>query len=130
MERAGIPERYKKYELEEDIPEALSVGRDRFRQVMSSLGAIYTADELSGTNWTRPPLFYSLFCAIAHARFGLTQSTGGREPLSPARPALGADSVARWRGVLDEISARFDLYTEDENEAPADYLRFITNWAR
>ena len=116
----NIEKFYKKYETSEEVPDELRLARDNFRSVMANLGAIYPSSELGNTNWARPHLFYSLFSVAAHALFGV-------QGLADApRPTLSHTTQGRWRSALDEISAQYDLYTEDGvTDVPRDYAKFI-----
>lgn len=115
---------YKKYETLDGIPDDILSSRDLFSEAMMYIGAIYKAEELENTNWTRQHWFYTLFTCVAHALRPL-------EGLENApRPALSAAAVAQWRASLDEISAKYDEYTEeDAEEVPQAFQRFI-NFAR
>ena len=88
---------------------------------MSYIGAIYPAEELSGTNWSRIHLFYTLFTSIGHLLYGLA----GLE--KAPRRKLTQDRVGRIRVCLDEISAVYDKIAADlDNLAhPKDYKSFI-----
>jgi hypothetical protein len=111
---------YRKYETSEEVPKQLEVARANFRSVMAQVGAIYPSVELGNTNWARPHLFYSLFSVVSHALFGV----GGLS--DQPRPRLEKLNQGHWRSALDEISARYDSYTEEgATEVPADYARFI-----
>lgn len=117
----GIESYYKKYEEEEGpIPEACS----KFDNIMSHIGSIYPAEDLKGTNWNRTQLFYTLFTSVGHSLYGL-------EGLDDApRPNLSTKNAGKARIVLDEISLKYDEYTEEKDaEIPSDYKEFI-NYSR
>jgi len=117
----GIESYYKKYEDEEG---PLKRAKEQFDLTMSFIGAIYPSQELANTNWRRPHLFYSLFTAIAHNLFTLT----GLEEASRIRITLSR--TGKVRIILDEISLKYDEYTEDsESEIPKNYKDFI-NFSR
>ncbi|BDC49806.1 hypothetical protein F183_A21220 [Bryobacterales bacterium F-183] len=116
----NIEKFYRKYETAEDVPEELRLAKEHFHQVMAHIGGIYKADDLKNTNWCRPHLFYSMFATVAHSLFGV-----GQLP-AELRPSLNDARRGHWRGVLDEVSAQYDMYTDEGVEdVPADYLRFI-----
>jgi hypothetical protein len=116
----NIEKFYRKYETGEDVPDELRDARDEFHTVMAHIGGIYKAEELRNTNWSRPNLFYSLFCVVGHALCGV-----GNLPENQ-RPALDEHKKGHWRSVLDEISAQYDLYTaENVKDVPADYAHFL-----
>ena len=110
---------YKKYEKAEEIPPDLDAARSCFNETMKFVGAIYPSDEIKNTNWSRIHWFYSLFTTVAHA-------VGGIPKLEAKRPSINAKNVFEWRAILDEISAQYDLYTDDEApEAPKEFETFI-----
>lgn len=116
----NIEKFYRKYETAEDVPDELRAAKENFHKVMSYIGGMYPAEELKNTNWARPHLFYSVFCAVAHALLGV----GGLP--TEMRPGLDEAKKSHWRIVLDEISAQYDLYTaENAGDVPQDYARFI-----
>ena len=46
------------------------------------------------------------------------------------RPVLNEGRIVAWRGVLDELSARYTLYTEEAaDNVPVRFARFI-NYAQ
>jgi hypothetical protein len=114
---------YRKYEEQFDAYDEIYA---KFDDCMGVIQEVYTAKELSQTNWSRIHLFYTLFTAIAHARFGL-------KGLTADRPALNAADTSKLRIVLDDISASFDRYTETkgaEEDAPQDFREFINRARR
>lgn len=117
----GIESYYKKYEDDEgDLENA----RKKFDKIMTYIGSIYPAEELKGTNWKRPQLFYTLFTTIGHSLFGLN----GLE--ETPRPNITEKNIGKARIALDEISLKYDEYTDDKDaEVPTDYKEFI-NYSR
>ena len=117
----GIETYYKRYEEEEG---ALPKAREMFDKIMSFVGAIYPPEEIKGTNWKRTQLFYTLFTSIGHCLYGLK----GLE--DAPRPKLTEKLIGKIRIVFDEISLKYDEYTEDKDaEIPSDYKEFI-NYSR
>lgn len=120
----NIERYYKKYENNETIPEDIAAAINLYNSTMRFIGAIYPPKELKSTNWSRPHWFYTLFTCIAHSQReiqGLAESP---------QPELRADTTRHWRGELDELSALYDHYTEDNDEdVPAAFARFI-NYAQ
>lgn len=117
----GIENYYKKFEEEEgDLPRVCN----EFDAIMSYIGAIYPAKELGNTNWRRPQLFYTLFTSIGHCLFGIS----GLD--NTLRSLITTKQTGKIRIVLDEISVKYDEYTEENNNnIPKDYLDFI-NYSR
>lgn len=115
----NIEQFYRAYEEEfENIDEM----ETRFDAIMSFIGAIYPAPELATTNWARVHLFYTLFTVIGHAMYGL----GGLK--NTPRPEINAKNVKQIRVVLDDISSKYDYYTEEkiaDEKVPRDWADFI-----
>ncbi len=117
----NIEKYYRKYEnIGEELPPELISAREHFHGTMSQLGSIYKADEICNVNWSRIHWFYTLFTAVAHSLYGLK----GLE--DAPRPTLDASRTTQWRIALDDISAMYDQFTQDEDDAiPHDFARFI-----
>jgi hypothetical protein len=114
----GIETYYKKYEEEENgLPEA----EEKFDTIMSYIGEIYPSEEIKNTNWKRVQLFYTLFTSIGHSLYGL----GGLDEVD--KPNINKKNIGRVRVVLDEISSKYDEYTEEKDAfVPVDYKEFIS----
>lgn len=120
----NIERYYRDYEALEAIPQNVADAIARYRTTMQFIGAIYPAEDLKNTNWSRPHWFYTLFTCVAHAQSALV----GLE--QTPQPALSEETVQHWRSELDEISALYDQYTENnEADVPAKFARFI-NYAQ
>lgn len=115
---------YKKYENSEDVPQELKLARNHFPKVMAAIGDLYPAEELKNTNWSRPHLFYSLFSVVAHSMFGVSNLPVDKKPV------FNSKVKGHWRGALDEISARYDLYTEEGAEEPPRPLKRFIDYSR
>ena len=109
---------YRKYE--EEIGDLEGCG-DNFDKVMSYIGEIYAADDLSKTNWSRVHLFYTLFASIGHILFGVDGLDGAY------RLDINKSHVGKIRIILNEISLNYDKYTDKlfTGEPPEDYKHFI-----
>jgi hypothetical protein len=120
----NIERYYREYEGYETIPRNIDQAIGLYRSSMQYIGAIYPAEELNNTNWSRPPWFYTLFNCVSHSQtpvVGLEQAP---------RPLLSEQVIKHWRGELDELSALYDKYTEESDEhVPARFGRFI-NYAQ
>ena len=72
----------------------------------------------------RPQLFYTLFTSLAHCLYGLN---GLDKKL---RTKINEKTIGKLRVILDEISLKFDEYTEDKDAViPTGYKDFI-NYSR
>lgn len=120
----NIEKYYKEFEDCETLPREILDAVELYNQTMTYIGVIYPAAELANTNWARPHWFYTLFTCVAHAvrpLHGLDQAN---------RPNINLDALPTWRNALDELSAQYDRYTEDnEEDVPAVFARFI-NYAQ
>jgi hypothetical protein len=115
---------YRLYEAAEGVPEELTTARQRFERAMAYAGAIYPADDLKNTDWKRPHWFYTLVTCIGHSIHPLA----GLE--DAPRPPATEQNLATWRAALDEISARYEEYTQGgAGNPPQDYADYI-NYAQ
>lgn len=120
----NIEKYYREYEALESMPPAILAASNKFRSSMQYIGAIYPAKDLENTNWARPHWFYTLFNCVAHAQSPLIGLVD-----APA-PVLSQETIGHWRGELDQLSALYDQYTENnEQDVPAKFARFI-NYAQ
>ncbi|MFZ2868816.1 DUF262 domain-containing protein [Zavarzinia sp.] len=120
----NIEKYYKEYEVYETVPDNILYSIDLYNRTMKFIGAIYPALDLRQTNWSRPHWFYTLFTCVAHAQGPLIGLEGA--PM----PEINERVVQHWRLQLDEISALYDGYTEEnEEDVPARFARFI-NYAQ
>ena len=109
---------YKKYEDEqnglEDIPE-------KFDQILTYINEMYKPEELKETNYSRVPLFYTLFTTIGHLIFGIN----GLEP--QYQIGLTIKDSGKIRVILDDISASYDMISDNINDPfyPFDFKEFI-----
>lgn len=120
----NIERHYREFEKLEVVPQNVLDAVALYKSSMQFVGAIYSAAELKNTNWSRPHWFYTLFNCVSHAQSPLV----GLE--EAPRPPLTQDTVQHWRSELDELSALYDQYTENNDEdVPAKFARFI-NYAQ
>jgi hypothetical protein len=120
----NIEKFYRDFEQYEDIPPNIAEAILLYRNTMQIMGAIYPAPELKNVNWSRPHWFYTLFTCIAHAQNPLAGLEG------VPQPPLDGQAIQHWRSELDELSARYDYFTENsDKDVPAKFARFI-NYAQ
>lgn len=91
----------------------------RFDQVITAIGLLYP-EGLSDTEFRRPPLYYSLFTAVAHREFSI--------PGFPPPPANGYASLEAARNALERVDAIFAA--EDDEELSKDEVSFLRNSRR
>jgi hypothetical protein len=114
----GVESYYKQYEDNQDNLEEIS---KKFDKVMSFIGAIYPANELHNTNYSRTTLFYTLFTSIAHLLYNLD----GLDKV--LRKTISEKSIGKMRVALDNVSALYDEITSkiDDSQYPKDFKEFI-----
>lgn len=104
-------------EYDEEFPFGDRV-REQFRAVIDeTVEAV--GDELKGTQFRRVPLFYSLFSAIAHRRFGIDGID-----LDTGRRRLTATDRKGLRNAVNRLSDVIELARSDE-DFPSRYNRFV-----
>lgn len=109
---------YKRYDEEIDN---LEEAANRYDQIMSYIGEIYSPDQISQTNWSRIHLFYTMFTSIGHCLYKLNG------PNPEYRLRINKELIGKLRNQFDEISAKYDEFTLNEvniNISP-DYKQFI-----
>jgi len=119
--KKSIPTYYKKYD---DNEQESGDAAASFDAVMSVIGTIYPANELSQTNYHRVHFFYTLFTSIAHCLFGL------REMDNTPRAVINAGNIGQIRNALDEVSARYDEVTAKDALPPDDEYRDFIDASR
>lgn len=103
----------RKYYLKYDevLPDAGRI-RKRFNGIVDRIAQIF-GDGLAATAYAKSPLFYSLFCVLYDAEYGLPNSTH-------------SSIVVPSRKYPDVASALIGLAQYlDEDEPPADFVRFV-----
>lgn len=114
----NVEQFYKRYEEEIGPLEAVT---EQFDTIMSYVGTVYPPEELARTNWSRIPLFYTLFTAIGHCLYGLEELDDS------VRARITKNSIGKLRVRLDEINARYDEVARDaaNENYPDDYKHFV-----
>jgi len=109
---------YKKFDEDSDN---LDEAANRFDQIMSYIGDIYSPDQISQTNWSRIHLFYTMFTTIGHCLYQLNG------PNPEFRLKINQGLIGKLRNQFDEISAKYDEFTltEVNNNISPDYKHFI-----
>ncbi len=106
---------YEKHD--EEFPKQLQLEK-RFRSVVDDINEALSG-VLRNTVFKRPPILYSLFCVIAHRRFGLP---GVAAPTPKA--ALSSDDRLSLREAVETLSQKVDAVREGE-EVAARYAGFV-----
>lgn len=91
----------------------------RFRETVDEIEASLSS-HLRETAFRRPPLLYTLFCAIYHRRYGLPGVK-----LSTPKKALSRDEKIAFLEAVQTLSDQIDRAREDE-DIPASYSSFVT----
>jgi hypothetical protein len=100
---------YERYD--DDFPQASRVARE-FEETIEVIGNIF-GTTLPGSPFRRIPLFYSVFCAIYDARFGLPGSTRPRMSFDASQSKLVMKGLRRLEGIITS------------KEPSVEYLGFI-----
>ena len=90
----------------------------RFREVIDDIGESFE-DGLGETEFSRAPLFYSLFCAISHRRFGLQKCT-----YATNRKTMTAKERSSLVDVVQRLSDLIEI-ARDGGTVPGAYERFV-----
>lgn len=90
----------------------------RFREVVDEIN-MSVADVLRETVFRRPPILYSLFCAVYHRRHGLPQIT-----ISTPKAVLSADGRVSLRDAVERLSEKVDNFRAG-SEVPRRYEAFV-----
>jgi hypothetical protein len=89
-----------------------------FRAVVDIINAAFP-DGLSTSEFRRAPMFYSLYCAVYHRRFGLP----GQHAETPNKSPPAAELRA-LREAVDDLSDKVAL-AKEEKAVPRAYLTFV-----
>lgn len=95
----------------------------RFDQTMGVIGMLFPAG-LSGSEFSRPFLFYSLFTAVFHSKHGLVGLPYGRPPLDSEA------NIANARNALERVEELFQVLPADLNSLEATERTFLNNSRR
>src|SRR6266481_339302 len=114
--KKSIDKFYTQYD--ENFPDQRKI-ESRFGVTMDAIEDA-VGDDLMDTAFIRPPLFYTLFCAVYHRTHGLPKFNMS----TPSRPLtiLEKSDLATALGRLSEIISR----ARENDEFPSQYSRFVT----
>jgi len=123
--REGIKSKkqIKKYysQYENNFDDDLASTERHFDSIIAGIGTLYP-EGLSGTEFHRPFLFYSLFTAVAHCLYGLPALEAERLQL------LAEASVEKARNGLDRVGELFE--SQDIGELTKDEQQFLRDCQR
>lgn len=111
---------YTRYEkkFEDDVEEV----EKRFDAIIQKIGELYP-ETLKETEFKRPFLFYSLFTAVAHSLYGLSN-------LAAARPSLAGEKIQHARNRLDRVEELFEVDVKDIGGLEQDEQQFLADSRR
>src|SRR5438034_6387538 len=119
----GLQDKKKSLNNFYDQYDAVFEGREqvvaRFRSTLDTIQEAL-GDDLRASEFHRPPLFYTLFGAIYHRRYGLPKQTAH----TPKKPLLDSETVALAEAV-DKLSDVLSKAREEET-FPSAYQKFVT----
>ena len=106
-------------DMDEDFPDRERHER-RFRQTMDEIDES-VGDAIRDTNFRRAPLFYTLYGAVFHYRFGLP----GAGATAPIR-SLNKTAKSELRDTVLKLSQYVDAGRSEDAVVPKKYDRFVT----
>ena len=92
----------------------------RFAETMNSISETFTGDELKDSDFSRPPLFYTLFCVVFHHMFGLP----GIRRHSPHKH-LTRDQRMNLKAAVVFLSEKIEESKDPAVSTPLKYKAFI-----
>lgn len=102
----NVEQYYRRYE---DQTGNLEEVAKQFDTIMSYIGTIYPPQDIASTNWSRVPLFYTLFTVIGHCLYGLD----GLDP--NLRVPITDKLIGKMRVQLDEVTSQYDEATKTKS---------------
>ena len=97
---------------------------DRFRRVLDEISTTF-GDTLGDSEFRRPPLFYSLYAAMFHIKFGVPKLQADR----PASSTLRDSDRKALRSAIARLSDVIGL-AKAEEEVPRKFERFVSSSIR
>ena len=106
----------------QDYDETFTDRRQIESKFRSAIDAIEESvgETLEDSDFRRPPLFYSLFCAVYHRMFGLP-----RVNASTPKRALGQAERASLSSAIAKLSEIIDGARENPEHVPTKYSKFV-----
>lgn len=93
----------------------------RFRRIMGMISLAFPKNELAGTEFSRPPLFYSLYCVVHHYCYGLPEI----QRQSPMRKTLGGAERTSLRSAVQALSKVLRESKKPTSQVPDRYVAFV-----
>jgi hypothetical protein len=114
--KSSIDDFYEKYD--DNFPNRSRI-ESQFRRVVDTLTESM-GDELRRTEFRRPPLFYTLYCTVAHREFGI--------PNARVRTPKRALTTSERQKLLQSTIKLSELITaaREEVEIPSRYHNFVS----
>jgi hypothetical protein len=98
----------------------------RFKETMGVISETFSDDDsLAGSDFHRPPLFYTLYCVVFHRMFGLP----GIQRATPKK-RLTADEQDNLKSAVVLLSEKISDSKEPDMEIPSKYNQFVIASAR
>jgi hypothetical protein len=103
----------------------------QFRATISEISEVF-GDDLSQTQFRRPPMFYSLFCVVYHHLFSLpgVKRRSPKKRLTDSGKGSLRDAVSRLSDIVVMAKAKDDSDGDDGSgrkgaKVPMTYVRFV-----
>jgi hypothetical protein len=107
-------------EFEESFPHQ-ERDESRFREVIATISETFPGEDLSVSEFRRPPLFYTLHCVVYHHMFGLP-----RIEQSCPRKHLKPDQRESLREAVIHLSEILAQSKDPAGAVPKKYAKFVT----
>jgi hypothetical protein len=120
--KSTIDDFYDKWEL--SYPDEQR-DQTRFADTLSAISDTFTDKDLGTSAFRRPPLFYTLYCAVYHHIFGMP----GVQRSTPKKH-LTADTRESLREAVINLSDVITQSKEPEFEVPKRYVKFVAAYKR
>ncbi len=103
---------------EEDYPDEKRDAK-RFSDTMEVISAAFS-DDLAGSEFRRPPLFYTLYCTVFHRMFGIPNIQ-----LTTPKKKLTADERQSLKEAAITLSEQIALGRDPAADVPTRYALFV-----
>jgi hypothetical protein len=97
----------------------------RFAETVAAISETFTDETLASSDFHRPPLFYSLYCAVFHHLFSLP----GVHRKTPKK-RLSADERDSLREAVITLTERISQSKEPDGDVPPKYKQFVLACSR
>jgi len=108
------------YEAREQSYPSQDRDERRFKDTMAAISETFPNDDLAGTEFRRPPIFYSLYCVFYHHMFGLP----GAQRATPKK-RLNVDQRNSLKDAAQRLSEMVAQAKNPSFRVPEKYQKFV-----